>query len=118
MRNVVTDTPYKNFNLSVTGAFSASVDGSHRDETERIHHCRHVRFTRGRHEMSMGFEYRKQTLDKNFRWLLDRHDVRWKHYRIRRGGLLHREAVAFGRAAYGEVGKQDFPVTSPFQKQH
>ena len=25
MRNVVTDTPYKNFNLNVTGAFSATV---------------------------------------------------------------------------------------------
>ena len=71
MRNVVTNTPTKDFNLSVTGAFSASVTEAITTKPNAYTIADTLRLNRGRHEMSMGFEYRKQSLDKNFRWLLD-----------------------------------------------
>ena len=95
MRNVFTDTPYKNFNLSVTGAFSASVTEAIRTKPNAYTIADTLRWTKGRHEMSMGFEYRKQSLDKNFRWLLDpamTFDA--SIHRVRRGRLLHRASVA------------------------
>jgi hypothetical protein len=71
MRNIHTDAPYHNFVLGVTGAFSASV-------TEKIVTSPHAytvfdtfRRTIGRHEMSMGFEFRRQILDKFYRFLMD-----------------------------------------------
>lgn len=115
MRNVVTDKPYKNFNLSVTGAFSASVTEAIRTKPNAYTIADTVRWTRGRHEMSMGFEYRKQSLDKNFRWLLDP--------AMTFDGSFTGSGVAdffigkpslLDQMAYGEVGVQDFPVYVAF----
>jgi hypothetical protein len=71
MRNVHTDTPTQNFGLSITGAFSATVTEALKTRPNAFTLADTARWTRGRHEMSMGFEYRRQSLDKNFRWLLD-----------------------------------------------
>jgi len=115
MRNVVTDKPHKNFNLSVAGAFSASVTEAIRTKPNAYTIADTVRWTRGRHEMSMGFEYRKQSLDKNFRWLLDP--------AMTFDGSFTGSGVAdffigkpslLDQMAYGEVGVQDFPVYVAF----
>src|SRR5262249_53727895 len=100
---------------SVTGAFSASVTEAIRTKPNAYTIADTVRWTRGRHETSMGFEYRRQSLDKNFRWLLDP--------AMTFDGSITGSGVAdffIGRPslldelAYGEVGKQDFPVVIAF----
>ncbi len=115
MRNVFTDTPYKNFNLSVTGAFSASVTEAIRTKPNAYTIADTVRWTKGRHEMSMGFEYRKQSLDKNFRWLLDpamTFDGSISGYGV--ADFFLGKPSLLDELAYGEVGKQDFPVYIAF----
>jgi hypothetical protein len=115
MRNVFTDTPYKNFNLSVTGAFSASVTEAIRTQPNAYTIADNLRWTKGRHEMSMGFEYRKQSLDKNFRWLLDpamTFDASITGYGV--ADFFIGRPSLLDQMAYGEVGVQDFPVYIAF----
>jgi hypothetical protein len=115
MRNVFTDTPYKNFNLSVTGAFSASVTEAIRTKPNAHTIADTLRWTQGRHEMSMGFEYRKQSLDKNFRWLLDpamTFDGSITGYGV--ADFFIGRPSLLDEMAYGEVGVQDFPVYIAF----
>jgi hypothetical protein len=71
MRNVYSDKPTPTIVLSVTGAFSV-------ETTEWIITEPHVftagdtlRYTTGAHELTMGFEYRFQSLKKLYRWLMD-----------------------------------------------
>jgi hypothetical protein len=99
----------------VTGAFSASVTEAIRTRPNAYTIADTLRWSRGRHEMSVGFEYRKQSLDKNFRWLLDP--------AMSFDGSVTGSGVAdffIGRPslldemAYGEVGVQDFPVYVAF----
>ena len=115
MRNVVTDTPTKNFGLSITGAFSATVSEALKTRPNAWTFADTVRWSNGRHEVSMGFEFRKQSLDKNFRWLLDPN--------MSFGGIFSGNGVAdfflgmpssLTQMAYGEIGLQDFPVYIAF----
>ncbi|HUS05605.1 MAG TPA: TonB-dependent receptor, partial [Bryobacteraceae bacterium] len=111
MRNVFTDTPYKNFNLSVTGAFSASVTEAIRTKPNAHTISDTLRWIKGRHEMTMGFEYRKQTLDKNFRWLLDpamTFDGSFSGSGI--ADFFLGKPSLLDEMAYGEIGVQEFPV--------
>lgn len=71
MKNVHSDKPTPTIVLNVSGAFSIQT-------TEAIETAPHVytvgdtlRWTRGGHEMSMGFEYRYQSLHKFYRFLMD-----------------------------------------------
>ena len=120
MRNVFTDTPYKNFNLSMTGAFSASVTEAIRTKPNAYTIADTLRWTKGRHEMSMGFEYRKQSLDKNFRWLLDpamTFDGSVTGYGV--ADFFIGRPSLLDQMAYGEVGVQDFPgLRRVFPGQH
>jgi hypothetical protein len=111
MRNVHTDTPTKNFGLNITGAFSATVTEALRTRPNAYTINDTLRWTKGRHETSMGFEYRKQSLDKNFRWLLDPN--------MAFAGIHSGYGVAdfflglpssLTQMAYGEVALQNFPV--------
>jgi hypothetical protein len=115
MRNVFTDTPTKNFGLNITGAFSATVTEALRTRPNAWTVADTLRWTRGRHETSMGFDYRKQSLDKNFRWLLDPN--------MAFAGIHTGYGVAdfylgmpssLTQMAYGEVALQDFPAFAAF----
>ncbi len=115
MRNVVTDTPTKNFGLSITGAFSATITEALKTKPNAYTVADTVRWTKGRHETSMGLEFRKQTLDKFFRWLLDPN--------MSFGGIFTGYGVAdfflglpssLTQMAYGEKALQDFPVYIAF----
>ena len=71
MKNVFSDRPTPTIVLNVSGAFSIQT-------TEAIVTTPHVytvgdtvRWTPGGHEMSMGFEYRYQSLHKFYRFLMD-----------------------------------------------
>ncbi|MBL8212618.1 MAG: TonB-dependent receptor [Bryobacterales bacterium] len=71
IRNINTFPEYPAFVMSVAGAFSV-------ETTEQIVTTPRaftlndvVRWTRGRHQISTGFEYRRQTLYKSYNWLLD-----------------------------------------------
>src|SRR5581483_5185464 len=71
MQNIYTDRPHPTFVMSVSGAFSV-------ETTEAIVTAPHaytisdtLRWTAGRHQTNFGFEYRYQSLYKNYRWLLD-----------------------------------------------
>jgi hypothetical protein len=115
MRNVFTDTPNKNFSLAVAGAFSASVTEALHTEPNSWGFTNLARFSSGRHVMSMGFEFRRQTLYKNFRWLLDP--------AMRFDGPFTGLGVAdfflgipsrLDQMAYGEIGDQEFPIYAAF----
>ena len=115
MKNVVTNTPTKDFNLSVTGAFSAAVTEAIVTKPNAYTIADTLRYTRGRHEMSMGFEYRKQSLDKDFRWLIDpamSFDGSITGFGV--ADFFIGKPSLLDELAYGEVGKQDFPVYIAF----
>lgn len=115
MKNVYSDKPLPTFTLGVAEAFFV-------ETTERITTRPHaytisdiVRWTKSRHEMSMGFEYRYQSLYKNYRWLLDPY-VDFDGYATGYGiadfflGL----PGSITQMAYGEVAQMHMPVYSTF----
>jgi hypothetical protein len=115
MRNVHTDTPTKNFGLSITGAFGATVTEALKTRPNAYTISDTVRWTKGRHQISTGFEFLKQSLDKNFRWLLDPN--------MSFGGIHSGYGVAdfflgmpssLTQMAYGEVAEQEFPIYVAF----
>lgn len=71
VRNVYTLPEFPTFVLSVGGAFSVETTESIITAPKNYGISDIVRWTRGRHQMSMGFEYRYQSLYKSYRWLLD-----------------------------------------------
>jgi len=73
VQNIHVDQPTSNFNLQVTGAFSMSVTEWIKTEPIAYNFKDVVRWNTGRHGISMGFEYRHQRLNKEYRWLLDPH---------------------------------------------
>ena len=115
MKNVYSDRPLPTFVLSVAEAFSV-------ETTERITTAPHaytisdtLRWSKSRHEMSVGFEYRYQSLYKNYRWLLDPavdFDGYATNYGIADFFLGYPGTVT--QMAYGEVGEMKMPVYSAF----
>ena len=71
MRNVYSDRPYPTIVLGVTGAFSVETTEWIITEPHVFTVSDTVRWTKGGHEMTMGFEYRFQSLNKFYRWLMD-----------------------------------------------
>lgn len=71
VRNVYTLPQYPTFVVSVAGAFSVETTESIVTAPKNYAVSDIVRWTKGRHQMSLGFEYRYQTLYKSYRWLLD-----------------------------------------------
>ena len=115
MKNVFSNPPTPEFILSVSGAFS--VETTEHDVT-RPHNYSFsdiLRWTKGRHEMSMGFEYRYQTLFKNYAWELDPVPS-FNGYASGYGvadfflGL----PSSLTQSAYGEVGDMYMPAYSAF----
>ena len=115
MRNVVTDRPNPNFNLNVTGAFAASVTEKITTTPNAYTVSDLARWTAGRHEASFGFEYRKQNLNKNYRWLLDpamRFEGDFSGFGV--SDFFLGLPSFLDQMAFGEVGEQEFPVYSAF----
>lgn len=110
MRNIGTARPAKPFALNINGAFSVEV-GEDAVTTPNAYTISDTfRKTAGRHEISLGFEYRYQSLYKNYTWL--------RSPAITVAG----EFSGFGpsdfflglpsrlqQTAYGELGDQYFP---------
>ena len=71
MKNVFSDKPTPEFGLDVSGAFSIETVERIKTSPNSWAITDTLRWTRGKHEVSAGFEYRKQDLTKNYRWLLD-----------------------------------------------
>jgi hypothetical protein len=115
MRNVYTDEPNPNFGLDVSGAFYI-------ETIERITTSPNswavndtVRWSGGKHEVSAGFEYRKQDLTKNYRWLLDpfmSFDGTFTGYGV--ADFFIGKPSGLDELAFGEVAEQDFPVYTGF----
>jgi hypothetical protein len=115
MKNVYSDKPLPTFVLSIAEAFSV-------ETTERITTTPHaytvsdiLRWSKTRHEMSMGFEYRYQSLYKNYRWLLDPavdFDGYASGYGIADFFLGYPGSVT--QMAYGEVAEMQMHVYSAF----
>ncbi|MGH9629544.1 MAG: TonB-dependent receptor domain-containing protein, partial [Bryobacteraceae bacterium] len=111
MRNVFTDEPNPNFGLRVTGAFSATVTEKITTAPNAFTIADTLRWTAGRHGLSMGFEYRKQNLNKNFRWLLDpaiRFEGDFTGFGV--SDFFLGMPSFLDQMAFGEVAEQDFPV--------
>lgn len=116
MRNVFSDKPNPvEFILSVTGAFS--VDTSERTWTAPHNYSLSdtLRWTRGRHQMSIGFEYRYQSLDKNFRWMLDP-NMQFNGYASGYGvaDFFLGRPSALIQNAYGQIGEMSAPGYDAF----
>ena len=71
MRNVYSDKPHPTIVVGVTGAFSIETTEWIITEPNVYTFSDTLRWTRGGHEMTFGFEYRFQTLKKLYRWLMD-----------------------------------------------
>ncbi len=115
MQNVFTDEPNPNFGLRVIGAFNASVTEKITTSPQQWGFSDTVRATMGRHELSIGFEYRKQNLNKNFRWLLDpnvRFEGNFSGYGV--SDFFLGDISRMDQMAFGEVGEQDFPAYAAF----
>ncbi len=69
MKNVRSETHV--FNLSVNGAFTASAGGNSITSPNDYTAADTLRWTAGRHEISLGFEYRYQWLHKSYSYLLN-----------------------------------------------
>lgn len=70
-RNVYTDKPYPTIVVGVTGAFSIQTPEWIVTEPNVSTISDTLRWTRGNHDISTGFEYRYQTLNKLYRFLMD-----------------------------------------------
>ena len=115
MTNVFTDRPHPTFVMNVTGAFSV-------ETTETITTAPHaytaadtLRWTKGRHQTSFGFEYRYQSLYKNYRWLLDPYptfDGTFTGYGVADFFLGMPNSLT--QSAFGEVGQLHLPSISAF----
>ncbi len=71
MRNVYTLPDFPTFVLNVAGAFSVETTENIVTAPKNYAISDVLRWTRGRHQISLGFEYRYQQLFKSYRWLLD-----------------------------------------------
>jgi len=110
MKNVFSNRPLPEFGLTVTGAFSVTT--TERDTTTPHNYVVSdiVRWTRGRHETSMGFEFRRQSLYKNYRWQLDPY-MQFNGYATGYGVTDFFLGLPWGltQSAYGEVGQMHAP---------
>ena len=116
MKNVFSDSPDPvEFALSVSGAFAVDTSEMAWFKPYDTTFSDVIRWSKGRHEMSMGFEYRFQSLDKNDRWQLDP-SVSFSGYASGYGvadfflGL----PSGFVQSAYGQVGKMHAPSYAGF----
>ena len=71
VKNVYTLPQYPTFVVSVAGAFSVETTENIVTAPKNYAISDILRWSKGRHQMSFGFEYRHQTLYKSYRWLLD-----------------------------------------------
>ena len=71
VKNVYTLPQYPTFVVSVAGAFSVETTENIVTAPKNYAISDILRWSKGRHQMSLGFEYRHQTLYKSYRWLLD-----------------------------------------------
>lgn len=115
VQNIYVDQPTSNFNLNVIGAFNMSVTEWIKTEPIAYNFKDVVRWTKGRHGLSMGFEYRYQRLNKEYRWLLDPYLT------------FHGDHTGYGPADFflglpsriiqkgaGELADQHFPAYAAF----
>src|SRR5262249_7259693 len=115
MKNVFSNKPLPEFGVSVTGAFSVAT--TERDTTTPHNYVISdiVRWSKGRHETSMGFEYRRQSLYKNYRWQLDPY-MQFNGYATGYGVADFFLGLPWGltQSAYGEVGQMRAPGYGAF----
>jgi hypothetical protein len=115
MKNVFSDKPTPEFGLEVSGAFSIETVERIKTSPNSWAITDTLRWTRGKHEVSTGFEYRKQNLTKNYRWLLDpfmSFDGRYTGYGV--ADFFIGKPSGLEEMAFGEIGEQEFPVVSAF----
>jgi hypothetical protein len=110
MKNVTGARPVKPFALNINGAFSVELGERATTEPNAYTISDTFRKTAGRHEISLGFEYRHQTLHKNYTWLRSPAIVMagdFSGYGVSDFflGLPSR----LQQTAYGELGDQSFP---------
>src|SRR6185295_8420075 len=115
MRNIYSHPPTPQFYLSVSGAFGAFIDDFYGLERQVYTIADTVRWNTGRHEISMGFDYRKQDMIKDFQWLRDPYmafDGIFSGYGV--ADFFLGLPSGLDQLAYGEIGNQYFPVYSAF----
>lgn len=115
MRNVFSDKPNPEFGLVVNGAFSVDT-GERATTSPRAYTAGDtLKWNSGRHEVAVGFEFRRQSLDKNFRWLLDpnmRFDGDFSGYGV--ADFFLGRSSRLTQSAYGEVGQQYLSAYTAF----
>jgi hypothetical protein len=110
MRNVATAAPIKPFALNISGAFSVEVGGKSVTSPNAYTISDTFRKTAGRHEISLGFEYRYQSLHKNYSWLRSPAITiagEFSGYGV--SDFFLGMASRLQQTAYGELGDQHFP---------
>lgn len=71
VRNIQTLPEFPTFVMSVAGAFSVETTEQIVTSPKAYTFSDVLRWTRGRHQISTGFEFRHQSLYKSYKWLLD-----------------------------------------------
>jgi hypothetical protein len=110
MKNAFTNKPLPEFGLTVTGAFSVTTTERDTTTPHNYNISDVLRWSHGRHEMSMGFEFRRQSLYKNYRWQLDPY-MQFNGYATNYGVADFFLGLPWGltQSAYGEVGDMHAP---------
>ncbi|MCC6263253.1 MAG: TonB-dependent receptor [Bryobacterales bacterium] len=116
MRNVFSDKPNPvGFGLFVTGAFSADTSELVRTAVRNHTLSDTLRWSTGRHQISLGFEYNFQSLDKNWRWQVDPY-IWFTGYATGYGvaDFFLGDVGRLIQSAYGQVGEMSAPGYSAF----